>query len=122
MGHLMEDGGLGMWFVLLFGGVALVGAVLFARKPDEMKLSFLRAMAWTTALAALSAFFAGVAKSLDGCARLPPPLRETWPVFFIKGLSEAMANLILGFSLLALVWLVIAVGLRRLAAHEASTP
>lgn len=117
MGNLMRDGGTAMWFVLLFGGAALIGAVLFARRPDEPKLGALRAMSWTTAFTMLSGFIAGVAKSLDGCAGLPAEMRPKWPLFFIKGLSESMANLVLGLTLLALVWLVVAIGLRRLAAQ-----
>jgi hypothetical protein len=116
--RFMSEGGAGMWFVLLFGATALIAAVLFARRPDEAGLGFLRAMSWATAFSMISAFVAGVAASFAGCGRLPPDKRPLWPIFAMKGISESSANVILGSTLLALTWLVIAVGLRRLAARE----
>jgi hypothetical protein len=50
--------------------------------------------------------------------RAPPGKRELLPIFLLKGISEASALLILGLALLTLTWLVVAIGLRRLAARE----
>jgi hypothetical protein len=113
-----RDGGIASWWVLLFGGTSLIGAVLFARRPDEARLGFLRAMSWTLLSSMFCGFIAGVAKCFDGCARLPPEMRDRLLIFLLKGTSEAAAVLILGFMFLTLTWLIIAIGLRRLAARE----
>jgi F0F1-type ATP synthase membrane subunit c/vacuolar-type H+-ATPase subunit K len=118
MGTLFVHGGIGSWFVVLFGLICLVTAALFAWRPDEGRLAVLKAMSLATGFSMLGGFVAGVAKSLDGCARLPPDKRDLWPMFAIKGISEASALLILGLALLTLTWLVVAIGLRRLAARE----
>jgi hypothetical protein len=75
-------------------------------------------MSLVTACSMLTGFAAGMAKTLDGCARLPPQMRDRWPMFALKGISEASALLILGLALLTVSWLVVAIGLRRLAARE----
>jgi hypothetical protein len=118
MMNFIRDGGIGAWWVMLFGGVSLVGAVLFARRPDEARLGFLRAMSWTTVSCMMVGFITGVAKCFEGTARLPPEKRDLAWIFILKGTSEAAAVLILGFAFLTLTWLIIAVGLRRLAARE----
>lgn len=114
------SGGMVMWFVLVFGLAALVGAVMFARRPHELRLGALRALSWATAFASLSGFVAGLALTAKYCAQLPPADASSWHVMLLLGVSEASSNLILGSSLLALTWLVIAIGLRRLAAREAT--
>lgn len=115
MPKFMIEGGVGMWFILLFGGGTLIGAVLFARRPDELRLSALKAISACTLLASLTGFVAGVAKTFEACARLPGDQRPLWPFFALKGVSESSTNLIFGFALLTLAWLVIAIGLRRQA-------
>lgn len=113
-------GGVVMWFVLGFGLAALIGAVFFARRPHELRLGALRALCRATAFASVAGFVAGVAVTLKLCAQLPPAEASSWHVYAILGLAESSSNLILGTALLALTWLVIAVGLRRLASREAS--
>jgi hypothetical protein len=105
-----------MWFILLFGGVTLLTAILFARRPDEARLAVLRALTITTLLSSFLAFTAGVAQSLGALMRIPVERRNDWPLFVCKGISESCANLIFGFTLLTLAWLIISIGLRRLAA------
>lgn len=119
MRNFIIDGGIGVWFILLFGGATLVGAVLFVRRPDELRLASLRAMSITTLLSSLVGFIAGVAISFKGVARIPG-VNDRWHLIALKGISEACACLILGLTLLTLAWLMIAIGLRRLAAKEAA--
>lgn len=118
MVEFFMSGGFAMWFVLGFGLASLVGAALFARRPHELRLGVLRALSWATAFAAISGFVAGVAVTLRVCARLEGPDAQGWHRYLMLGVSESSSNLILGASLLALTWLVIAVGLRRLVARE----
>lgn len=117
--EFFQSGGMPMWFILAFGLAALSGAIFFAVRPDELRLGALRAMSWATLFASLSGFIAAVATTLRYCVQLPPAEATNWHVFVMQGFAESSANLILGLSLLALTWLVIAVGLRRLAAREA---
>ena len=117
--EFFQSGGMPMWFILAFGLAALGGAIFFAVRPDELRLGALRAMSWATLFASLSGFIAAVATTLRYCVQLPPAEATNWHVFVMQGFAESYANLILGLSLLALTWLVIAVGLRRLAAREA---
>jgi hypothetical protein len=65
-------GGIGSWFVVLFGLICLVTAALFTWRPDEGRLAVLRAMSLATGFSMLGGFVAGVAKSMDGCSALPP--------------------------------------------------
>jgi hypothetical protein len=118
MARLFMEGGIGSWFVVLFGLICLGTAALFAFRPDEGRLAVLRAMSLATGFSMVCGFVAGVAKTLDGCSRLPGDKRGLWPIFALKGISESCAVLILGLSLLTLTWLVVAIGLRRLAARE----
>lgn len=113
------NGGFPMWFVLLFGLASLVGATVFAVRPGEHGLGSVRAIAWATAFASVAGFIAGVAVTFSACAQLPDAEQAQWYRYALQGLSESSSNLILGASLLALTWLVIAIGLRRLAAREA---
>jgi len=117
--EFFQSGGVSMWFILAFGLAALGGAVYFAVRPDELRLGALRAISWATVFASLSGFIGAIATTLRFCARLPEAEAAGWHVYFMQGFAESSANLILGLSLLALAWLVIAVGLRRLAAREA---
>ena len=117
--QFFQNGGFPMWFILGFGLASLIGAALFARKPDEIRLGALRAMSWATAFVSFAGFVAGIAVTLAACANLPPDVAERWHVYVMMGTSESSSNLILGASMLALTWLVIAIGLRRLAVREA---
>ena len=118
MGNFMRDGGVGMWFTLVLGLATLIGAALFARRPDELRLAALRAGSLATLFASLTAFIGGVAATFKYIHRIPAERKADWPHFVMLGLAEASANLVLGFALLTITWLVIAVGLRRLAAKE----
>ena len=116
--NFMIEGGMPMWLILLLGGATIIGAALFARRPDELRLATLRALTIATLLQAFAGFTAGVALTLGYVHKIPPEQREQWPLFVMRGLKESCANLILAFTLLSLAWLIIAVGLRRLAAKE----
>jgi hypothetical protein len=119
MPKFMAQGGIGMWFILLFGGVTLLSAILFARRPHESRMGMLRALTVTTLLSSFTAFTAGVAMSLGALGRVPPEAAGRVWLLAAKGVSESAANLILGSVLLTWAWLVIAIGQRRLAAAEA---
>ena len=118
MWKLIQEGGFAMLFVLGFGLTALVSAVLFAVRPARRKLPFLRGMSYATLFAILSgicADLAAVGHAIPGRFAEDPK----WYFALILGFGESMAPGIIGFTLLSLVWLVSAVGERRLARTEA---
>lgn len=110
---LVRHGGPPVWFILLFGAIALVNAVLHAWRPEERKVAFLRAMTLAVVFSAIAGFTAGVAKSIDGLSRLPSALQPRAPMLLLKGTAEAMADIILGATLLSLAWFIAAIGVRR---------
>jgi hypothetical protein len=110
---LIRDGGPPIWFIILFGVIALVDAVLIARRADPRKLAFLRAMTMTVVFAMITGFAGGVFKSIDGCAGLPPARRADWPFYLMKGTGESLADIVLGSLLLTLAWFIAAIGVRR---------
>ena len=108
------------WFVVIIGLVTLAGAVSFALRPSERSLSVLRPLCAATAFSSLAAFLMGLANGLVFLSRSLERASDAavaarvWPVF-IAGLAESPAALVLGFALLSVVWLLVAVGLRRQA-------
>jgi hypothetical protein len=111
---LMKDGGFSMWAVLLFGGTTFATAALFALKGQLRKLAGIRAMTWSTVFSILSGIasnFIAVMFHVTG--------NDDWyrdpemPRMVMRGLGESIVPAVLGFSLLSLAWLLVAVGTRR---------
>ena len=113
--HFFQEGGWGMWFVLLFGLITLAQAIGFARRPDERRRSALEAFERAT----LYSVIATVALDLAAVARAPRgmPWSEAPRVELVifEGIAESLAPAILGFALLSFAWMIGAVGQRRLA-------
>ena len=118
--RLISHGGPPVWFILLFGLSALVAAALFVRRPEDSKLGFLRAMSWAQVFTMIAGFAGGVAQSIESLHTLPPARRVDWPLYFLFGTGEALANVILGATLLALAWFITAIGMRRLASRDST--
>jgi hypothetical protein len=116
MMQFMRAGGYSMWVVLLFGGIALTTAVIFAFKPEEGRLGFIRGMTMATIFATISGVAADVGATFHASASY-----EDWARYpdiaghILIGLSESTTPAILGFTLLGIVWFVVAIGLRRLS-------
>jgi len=107
-------------FVAIVGLAALVQAIRFALRPTEHGLAVLRPLSATTTFAALTAFLLGITNALVGtigrleAATDPAATAKAWRVF-LAGLAEGTVPLILAFALLAVAWLLAAVGLRKQA-------
>jgi hypothetical protein len=118
MMNFMYSGGYSMWLILIFGGINLVSAILFAWRPEEGRLGFVRGMSTATVFVTLSGLAAGLGMT---CYRVVAVKEwHSYPDIVLaplQGIGETMSNGILGFSLLGVVWLVTAIGIRRLAAN-----
>ena len=113
--EFIRSGGVAMLVVLIFGLTTLISSVLFARGPDAHKVRFLVAMAFATLFAAINGPAAGVATTFHSMANNAelghsPELK----LILLQGISESLANAILGFTLLTLAAFVTAIGFRRM--------
>jgi hypothetical protein len=116
MWQLFRDGGFPMFGIVGFGLAALAAAFLFAVRPRPGALGFISGMAGAT----LGLTFAGLAADLRAvCHNVPQAVEQGtvtagqahWIV--LQGISESMAPLIFGFTLLALTAFVCGIGQRR---------
>jgi hypothetical protein len=121
MMDFMRAGGFAIWLVLLFGLITLGAAALFAWRPDERRLAFIRAMTWATLFQTIAATVMGF-----GAVGFKVPNTPAWAespkvhLIVMEGIAESLTNSMLGFTVLAVAWLVTAIGIRRLAAKLAA--
>lgn len=115
MAALFAAGGIPMFFIVAFGLIALVAAVLFAIRPDVRKVEAVKSLSIATVLSV----FAGVASDFAAVGYNVPRHPE-WSrspnvgLIILEGFAESMSPAIFGFSMLAVVWMIMAVGHRRL--------
>lgn len=108
------------WFVVVVGLATIAVAITFALRPTERTLAVLRPLCAATLFSALAAFLLGIANGLVALGRALDRATDAaasagvWRMF-IDGLAESPAPLILGFALVSVSWLLVAVGLRRQA-------
>ncbi|HTE43776.1 MAG TPA: hypothetical protein VK636_00920 [Gemmatimonadaceae bacterium] len=115
-----EAGGYVMWFVLLFGLIAVIAAARFAWRPDPTQLDRIqqlsRAVAW--------AIVNGVASDLAAVAS-HIAARDDWAhspdfaLLVLQGVGESMSPAILGGGALSVVALLTAAGHARLRTQGA---
>lgn len=104
------EGGWGMWAIALFGVFGLVLALRYAARADARLRPSVESLARATLFFALSGFTTGIVATGDFVASHPEePLGAT----IFQGVKESANNLALGFTLLALIHLAMAVGRRR---------
>lgn len=104
-----------MWFVLALGLITLAAAASFARRPSPARKDAVKSFSLATSLIVISSVcldLAAVGSKI--------PADPQWqgnprlPLAVMEGISESLAPAILGFTLLSLVWIVMAIGQRRL--------
>ena len=115
MMEFLRAGGWGSWLVLLLGAITLYTAARFAWKADARRLSIIRALTAATIFSTLTAMTSGLVKVMSVVSS-KPELRASGdaPYVALEGLGEIATLPTLGFSLLTLAWLFVAVGTRRL--------
>lgn len=112
--EFIRVGGVSMLFILALGGAALVVAGLHARRPTIRRADIVRALTAATVFATLTGVCGGFAAVMHKVPSNPewahsPDLH----LIVMTGLGEATANAILGFALLTLAWLLMAIAARR---------
>lgn len=115
MVEFMKAGGWSMWFVLLLGLGSLLAAALFVARRDLGKLALVRALSLATVFAVASGLCANVAAVMTFAPEVP---EGELVKAVMHGLAESLAPGILGFTMLSISWLLVAVGTRRAQDHS----
>jgi hypothetical protein len=111
---LFAEGGFPMWFLLAFGVAMLVFAVRFAMAPARRALRTTFALAGGTTMASLTAVCADVAAvGHEAPAYLKAHPDTTMVEALLQGIAESMSPGIVGFAMLALAALIVALGVQR---------
>ena len=106
-----------MGFVIFVGALGAFGmAVAYAIRPTEAKLALMRPLSLASIFAAVCSFFGGLIAVLQGVAATtaaPSGLTQGSFALILMGLSETLVPLFVSFALLAVAWLLVALGIRR---------
>jgi hypothetical protein len=113
--HFMVLGGWGMWLVLSCGLASFAQAISFGTRPTSAARDALSAFSRAT----LMSIPAAIALSLAHMGAKVPNIPELannprFDLVVMEGLIEAISPAILGFSMLCFVWIIAAIGERRL--------
>jgi hypothetical protein len=121
---LIRNGGVpAMLFILLTGLLGVGTAFYFALRARRTSLGFIRNLALATLFGTLASTCADLGATLSFAGRTlekDPHDLETAVHIVIEGSAESTSPGILGFSCLALTWMLVAVGRRRLDEREAA--
>jgi hypothetical protein len=110
----MLAGGFPMIVILIVGAMALVGAARFAMTPVPGRLPYLGALALgvaATSFAGMAADLLTVSVKVPGNPEL---VSSDLPIILLVGFGESLTPAILGASIVAIMAILVAVGLRRL--------
>lgn len=108
---LMRNGGVPMWFILLFGMLSLSAAVVMAARGNLRLAPFTQWMMAATLLSTVNATFADLGATFSFVSKHAS--EPTWREALFEGLAESTSPGILGFALLTLSAVAIAVARRR---------
>ena len=114
--EFFRNGGVPMFGVLICGLAALIAEIRFAMSTDERKVGVIVSLC----VAALDWGVLGFVTDLMVVCTAIQKVEElqkfdVLPFVLIQGFRESLSPLILSLALLTVVWLVMAVGYRRLA-------
>lgn len=115
MFEFLRMGGVPMIFVLSFGALTLAAAVQFARRPMERLVGMIRGMSVATVFVVLSGVASGVVAMSTKIPQTPEWANHPQiHLIILAGLGESLTMAVVGFSFLAMAWLVTALGVRRM--------
>jgi hypothetical protein len=118
--EFFKAGGFAMFFILLFGGLTVAASVVLIIKPAERLVAMIRALSISTVFMSLAGLTAGLAMVMSTIPQTPEWANDPKVhLIVMAGIGESLSNPILGFSLLAIAWLMTAVGVRRMGAAQA---
>ena len=110
------NGGVPMLGVVVCGVAALVASVRFAMSPDKRKVGAIVSLSVATTATGLLGMIADAATVFHVVAQNPEFQKSgEMPLILLQGLGESASPPILAFAMLTVIWLVMAVGYRRLA-------
>jgi len=112
MVHFIRAGGYPIWIVMALSVPLLYLGVRFAIAADARRLAILRALTWAQIAAVGSGVVSNVIAVMWYLGRGLEPGESPLPGLFI-GLGEALTPAVLGLSILTIVWILVAFGLRR---------
>jgi hypothetical protein len=111
---LVREGGFPIWFVLVFGGLSLLCSGRYAVVPNGQRLRLAGAVGLTTLLATVTAVCADLAtvghRGPEFLARHPEMQLHA---IILQGGAESLSPSIVGFSMLTLSALLVALGCHR---------
>jgi len=111
---LFREGGFPMWFLLVFSALALLSGARFALRPGGARLRLTSALGAATLFSTFTAVCADLAMVGH---HLPEYVAghpgETLATGLLQGFAESMSPAILGFAVLTLVALCVALGQYR---------
>jgi len=116
MANLILEGGFPVFFLLAFGLSALAFAVRFARAPSQRVFRTTLALSAATFFASLT----GICAAFSAVGHHAPEYLKHHPgsalsefEVVLLGIGESMSPGILGFTILALIALILALGVYR---------
>ena len=112
--EFIRSGGFPILVVIGFGLATMVTAAMHAYRPTIRRADIVRALSAATVFSTLAAVAACV-----GAVMHHVPGNPQWakspdlPLIVMTGLGESMSPAIMGFSMLALAWMLCAIASRR---------
>jgi hypothetical protein len=114
MATLILEGGFPVFFLLAFGLAAMAFAVRFATAPSQRVFKTTLALCAATAFSSINGIFAAVsAVGHHAPEYLKHHPESSLAEVVLLGLGEAMSPGILGFTVLSLIALILALGVYR---------
>lgn len=116
MPHFLRAGGYTTWVIVVLGLILLIAAVRFLIAASPRRLAFLRAMSVAYVLMVIGGVATNFTTVFYNVVRGHPDGEPIDLDALLYGFGEALTPIGMGFSILGLVWLLIAIGVRR--AHD----
>lgn len=113
MVELFRAGGFNMFVLAALAIPSWLVAVKFARSATPQRLSILRALTWAIVAVTVVGVAAGLASTAHFVVSVPEAQKEPLP-YLLQGFAETMTNAILGGGIVAITWILVAVGVRRM--------
>lgn len=115
---LFIEGGVPMWFLLIFGLATMIFSARFAYAPVRRTLRTTFALGGATLLT----IFTGICTDLATVGHQVPAYLKAHPEMplsdiILQGIAESLSPGVMGFSMLSLSALIVALGFHREAAE-----